>query len=63
MLALTESAVQAVKGIVSSSEETADTGGLRVVADHAGPQVNFQLSVTARGVQELDGHAAASSYS
>ena len=47
MLALTASAVQAVKGIVSSSEETADTGGLRVVADHAGPQVNFQLSVTA----------------
>lgn len=45
MLALTDSAVQAVKGIVSSSEETSDTGGLRVVADHAGSQVNFQLSV------------------
>ena len=47
MLALTESAVQAVKGIVSSSEEIAETGGVRVVADHAGAQVNFQISVVA----------------
>lgn len=47
MLALTESAVQAVKGIVSSSEEATDTGGLRVVADHGGERVNFQLSVAA----------------
>ena len=47
MLALTESAVQAVKRIVSSSEETGETGGLRVVAEHAGVQVNFQLRVVA----------------
>jgi Fe-S cluster assembly iron-binding protein IscA len=47
LLALTDSAVQAVKGIVSSQEETAETGGIRVVADHAGANVNFQLSVAA----------------
>ena len=47
MLALTDSAVEAVKGIVSSSEQTAETGGIRLVADHAGAQVNFQLSVAA----------------
>ena len=46
MLALTESAVHAVKGIVSSGETT-ETGGLRVVADHADTEVNFQLSVVA----------------
>ena len=45
MLALTDDAVQAVKDIVSSSEETAETGGLRVVADRAGAQANFQLSI------------------
>jgi iron-sulfur cluster assembly protein len=47
LLTLTDNAVQAVKGIVSSLEETAETGGLRVVADRAGTQVNFQLSVAA----------------
>lgn len=47
MLALTENAVQAVKGIVSSSEEIAETGGLRVVADSGGAQVGFELSVAA----------------
>jgi len=47
LLALTDSAVQAVKGIVSSSEETAETGGLRLVAEHGGAHVGFQLSVVA----------------
>ena len=47
MLALTESAVQAVKKIVSSSEEAPETGGLRLVADRAGAQPSFQLQVTA----------------
>ena len=45
MLALTENAVQAVKGVVSSSQEIPESGGLRVVADHSGAQVNFGLSV------------------
>ena len=45
LLALTDSAVQAVKDIVSSSEEVAETGGLRLVAERAGTQANFQLSV------------------
>ena len=47
MLALTENAVKAVKGIVSSSEETAEKGGLRVVAHSGGAQVGFQLRVAA----------------
>ena len=47
MLALTDSAVQAVKGIVSSAEEAPETGGLRVVADRAAGEANFQLSVVA----------------
>jgi iron-sulfur cluster assembly protein len=47
MLALTDSAVQAVQEILSSSEETPETGGLRLVAELAGTQANFQLSVVA----------------
>ena len=45
MLALTDNAVQAVKHIVSSSEEASETGGLRLVAERGGPETNFQLSV------------------
>jgi iron-sulfur cluster assembly protein len=45
LLALTDNAVEAVKNIVSSSEETSDTSGLRVVAERAGMQANLQLSV------------------
>ncbi|TML09629.1 MAG: Fe-S cluster assembly protein HesB [Actinobacteria bacterium] len=45
MLALTDSAVEAVKSIVSSSEEASEMGGLRMVAERAGTQANFQLSV------------------
>ena len=45
LLALTDSAVQAVRQIVSSSEEVSETGGLRVVAERAGIQTNFQVSV------------------
>jgi len=47
LLALTDSAVEAVKHIVSSSEEASETGGLRLVAEPAGAQTNFQLSVVA----------------
>ena len=45
MLALTESAVEAVKGIVSSSEEAQENGGLRLVAEREGARANFELSV------------------
>lgn len=47
MLALTDSAVQAVQEILSSSEKTPETGGLRLVAERGGAQTNFQLSVVA----------------
>jgi len=47
LLALTDSAVEAVKGVVSSSDEIAETGGLRVAAAQAGLQTNLQLSVVA----------------
>jgi iron-sulfur cluster assembly protein len=43
LLALTDNAVEAVKSIVSSSESEAS--GLRVVAERAGPEASFQLSV------------------
>jgi iron-sulfur cluster assembly protein len=45
LLALTETAVQAVKDIVSASEQISETGGLRLVAEQAGMQANVQLSV------------------
>jgi iron-sulfur cluster assembly protein len=45
LLALTDNAVEAVKSIVSSSDEVSETSGLRVVAERAGTQANFQLSV------------------
>jgi Fe-S cluster assembly iron-binding protein IscA len=45
LLALTDSAVEAVKHIVSSSEEASETAGLRLVAEQVGTQTNFQLSV------------------
>jgi iron-sulfur cluster assembly protein len=45
LLALTDNAVEAVKNIVSSSEEAPETSGLRLVAERAGLQANFQLSV------------------
>ncbi len=45
LLALTDTAVEAVKHIVSSSEEASETGGLRLVAEQVGTQTNFQLSV------------------
>jgi iron-sulfur cluster assembly protein len=45
LLALTDSAVEAVKHIVSSSEEASETAGLRLVAQQVGAQANFQLNV------------------
>ena len=43
LLALTDNAVEAVKTIVSSSD--GEGSGLRMVAERAGTQANFQLSV------------------
>lgn len=45
MLALTDSAVQAVKRIVLSSDEVSETSGLRMVAEQTGMQTSLQLSV------------------
>jgi hypothetical protein len=45
LLALTDSAVQAVKDIISSADEVAEKGGLRMVAERRGMQANFELSV------------------
>ena len=45
MLALTDNAVEAVKSIVSSSDEASEASGLRMVAERAGTRANFQLSV------------------
>jgi iron-sulfur cluster assembly protein len=45
LLALTDNAVEAVKTIVSSSDDLSETSGLRVVADRAGTQAILQLSV------------------
>jgi hypothetical protein len=50
LLALTDSAVEAVKQIVSSSEETSETGGVRLVAERVGTQTNQALH------GEKDGH-------
>ena len=45
MLALTDSAVETVKRIVSSSDAATETGGLRLVADEQPTGVNFRVSV------------------
>ena len=45
MLALTDNAVEAVKSIVSSSDEASEMSGLRMVAERAGTQANFHLTV------------------
>lgn len=42
-LALTDNAVEAVKSIISSSDN--ETSGLRMVAERAGARANLQLSV------------------
>jgi iron-sulfur cluster assembly protein len=45
LLALTASAVRAVKHIVSSSDQFPETAGLRMVAERAGTQANLQVNV------------------
>jgi len=46
LLALTESAVDAVRRIVESADEASETAGLRLVADQTGMEANLHLSVT-----------------
>ena len=45
LLTLTDSAVDAVKHIVSSSGEFSETGGLRMVAQQTAMQTSLELSV------------------
>lgn len=45
MLALTESAVEAVKTLVETSDDVEGSSGLRMVAEPAGQRTNLQLSV------------------
>ena len=47
LLALTDNAVEAVKGIVSSAGVADETGGLRVFAEHEGDEAHFKLGVVA----------------
>lgn len=52
LLALTDNAVQAVKEIVSSTGQLPETGGLRLVAERAGEQASFQLSLVAQPAED-----------
>ena len=45
LLTLTDDAVEAVKHIVSSSDEFSETGGLRMVAQQTEMQMSLELSV------------------
>ena len=45
MLALTDNAAEAVRQIVSTSDDVTEAGGLRVVATRIGTEANFQVSV------------------
>jgi iron-sulfur cluster assembly protein len=47
LLALTDDAVDAVRNIVSSSDELSENGGLRLAAERSGTQTSLQLSVVA----------------
>jgi iron-sulfur cluster assembly protein len=47
LLALTDSAVEAVKQIVSSNDEAPESAGLRMVAEPAAGEARFELSVVA----------------
>src|SRR5262249_26398098 len=45
VLALTDNAVEAVKGIISSSAGDAEGGGMRLIAEQDGKETRFKLSV------------------
>jgi len=52
LLALTDNAVEAVKRIVASDEATPGTAGLRMVAEPAGAETTFELSVVPSPAEE-----------
>jgi Fe-S cluster assembly iron-binding protein IscA len=52
LLTLTDGAVEAVKHIVSSSDEFSETGGLRMVAEQTGMQTSLELSVVPLPAEE-----------
>jgi len=45
MLELTESAAEAVRALMAASDETAETGGLRVAAEQEGDMVSLEFNV------------------
>ena len=45
MLALTDRAVEAVRDVISSSDEASETSGLRLTAELEGTQARFKLRV------------------
>jgi iron-sulfur cluster assembly protein len=45
LLAFTDTAVQAVKDIVSAAEQNSETGGLGLAAERVGAQANLHVSV------------------
>jgi iron-sulfur cluster assembly protein len=52
LLALTDNAVEAVRQLVSSSEEASETSGLRLVAEQAETQTSFRLSVVPQPAED-----------
>ena len=52
MLALTDSAVEAVKAIVEASDDAVDTSGLRMVAEPTVLGTNLRLSVVPLPAEE-----------
>jgi len=45
LLALTDRAVEAVRDVISSSDEASETSGLRLTAEREGIQARFKLRV------------------
>jgi len=45
MLELTDSAAEAVRALVAASDETLETGGLRVAAEQEGDMVSLEFNV------------------
>jgi iron-sulfur cluster assembly protein len=59
-LALTENAVEAVKGILSSADQV-ETGGVRMVAEAEGARTNLRLSIVSLPAEDdevIDEHGA-----
>jgi len=52
VLALTDSAVEAVKTVVESSPAAPETAGLRMVAEQTPTQTNLQLSIVSQPAED-----------